>query len=319
MAWKKTQVAAPVFNEIGQLAGQAAAAAGAIANSAALANAAVGKAKQAYASKADPLAAAFSTVVGAARNILNDAFGTGVFMLTINQFDVPGTRQVDDFGIPILYPREALQMAIESFDDQADPLRPQFSDDATVCAYGYLATAPDVAGIVTLVDELLRVFNVAEWQLIKTRYRNASFPPSPSSVYPDWQSLRLNSISQIASTQAASNAMLKNLEGNVLDTHDAVKDAIDCIKDKTDTANQILQNVANNLQLLQAAAKASGLYTLNVPPHVGGNTYLKDQIFDCDLTLGQTGYTVVAIAVGGGPSLNAVDRVRHLTLGNPLP
>lgn len=315
MAWKQTQVAAPVFNEIANLAGQATAAAGAITSAAAVAGAAIGKAKTAYASKADPLASAFKTVVEATQNTLNDTFGTGVFMLTINQFDVPGARRVDEFGVPLLFPREALQMAIESFDDTADPLRPQFSADAMVCAYGFIATAPTIAGVVSLIDELLRVFNISEWELIKTRYRNATLPPAAASIYPDWQSLKLNSISQIAGTQAEANRMLKNLEGNVLDAHDAVKDVIATIKDKADTANAIINALKQNIADLQSAAKASGLWTLNVPPHVGGNEYLKDQIFDCPLAIGNTGYTLVGITVGGGPSLSAVDRVRKLTLG----
>lgn len=315
MAWKKTQIAAPVFNEISSLAGSAAGAIGALSTQAALTTAAIGVAKKAYASKADPLASAFKGVVESARNTINDTFGQGVFMLSINQFDVPGARRTDDFGIPLLYPREALQMAIESFDDLADPLRPQFSADAMVCAYGFIATAPTVAGVVTLVNELIRVFNIAEWDLIKTRYQNAVQPPTPASVYPDWQSLKLNSIRQIADVQKASNAMLRNLEGNVLDAHDAVKDVIDTIQEKATTAAGIIDSLQQNLSALQSAAKASGLYTLNVPPHIGGNEYLKDQIFDCDLTLEQTGYTVVAITVGGGPSLQPVDNIRKLTLG----
>ena len=317
MAWKKSDVAAPIFNEIGSLAGSAASSVGAIASAANVANATVNKVKKAYASKADPLASAFKSVVGSARNLLNDTFGSGVFMLTINQFDVPGARRVDDFGIPLLYPREALQMAIESFDDNGDSARPQFSEDATVCAYGFLATAPTVAGVVALVEELIRVFDISEWQLIKTRYNNASQLPTLASNYPDWQSLKLNSISQIAGVQDQANKMLKSLEGNVLDTHDAVKDAIDTIQEKSQTANDIIDSLQQNLTNLSSLAKASGLYTLNVPPHVGGNEYLKEQIFDCDLTLEQTGYTVVAITVGGGPTLNAVDRIRKLTLGNP--
>lgn len=317
MAWKKTDVAAPVFNEIAALSGSAAKSVSSIASLAKQATATVDKVKKSYASKADPLIQSFTTVVAATQNLLNDTFGTGVFMLTINQFDVPGARRVDDFGVPILYPREALQMAIESFDDLADPLRPVFSADATVCAYGFLATAPSISGVVALIDELVRVFDVSEWNLIKTRYRNATLPPAPSSVYPDWQSLKLNSISQIAGVQKDANAMLKNLEGNVLDAHDAVKDAINTVKEKSETATQIIDSLQQNLQNLQSAAKASGLYTLNVPPHIGGNEYLKDQIYDCNLVIENTGYTLVAITVGGGPSLNAVDRIRKLTLGSP--
>lgn len=45
MAWKQTQVAAPVFNEIANLAGQATAAAGAITSAAAVGAAAIGKPK----------------------------------------------------------------------------------------------------------------------------------------------------------------------------------------------------------------------------------------------------------------------------------
>lgn len=315
MAWTKKDVGAPVFNDLANAAGAAAGALGAIAASGALAAGAVAVASSAHAAKADPLAAAFSTVVQSLQNLLNDTFGAGVFVLVVNQFDVPGVRPVDNFGIPILYPREALQMAMESFDDTADANRPQFSDDAQVTAYGFMATASSVAGIITLIDELLRVFNIAEWNLINQRFRNAILPPSPTSVYPDWQSLRLNSISQIAGVQKSANQMLENLRGNTLDTHDAVRDVVQTLKEKVETADSIVSQLKNNLTSLQNAAKASGLYVLNVPPGPGGNTRLKNEIFDCNLVLENSGYTVVAITVGGGPTLIPVDTVRRLTVG----
>jgi hypothetical protein len=237
-------------------------------------------------------------------------------MLQINQFDVPGRRPLDDFGVPLLYPRDALQMAIASFDDPGDLNRPQFSDQATVAAFGFLATAADIQGLKSLITSLLNVFTLSSWQIALKKYNQATVPAVPLSVYPDWTSIRLNQIPQLAGTQKALNRMIQNVQGTTNSAAQATKDLANMINNKTQTAKNLIQAIQNNIAQLQSAIAASGIYFLNVPSQVGGNTLLKNQIFDCNLAIQQTGYTIVGILVGGGPSAAPIESVRGL-LGGP--
>jgi hypothetical protein len=310
MAWvKNKKVGAPVFKEIADAAGQAGAAVNTLAGALALASAALDVAKLFVQENIDPFAAAFQEVINQLEDLNNDLFGTGVYLLTINQLDVPGARRQDDFGVPMLFPREALRMAMESFDDPGDPNRPQFSNSAQVCAFGFLATAPSIVGLIDLINALLNVFNIFEWELIKNRLQRATLTPSPASAYPDWRSVRLNSIPQMKLLQDSVNRLLETCRG-LGAVVDAIHDVIDCIDQKVDDATAIVNALKANLAALQAAAKASGLYILDVPPQIGGNEFLKDQIFDCNLAIAQTPYTICGIFVGGGPSLVPVDNIR---------
>lgn len=313
MAWVKKDVGAPVSQALVDAAGTAATAVGTMAGVLSIATSLLKVAQVFVNKKVDPFAAAFQSVITELENLNNDLFATGVYILTINQLDVPGARRQDDFGVPILYPREALQMAIESFDDIGDPNRPQFSDGAQVCAFGFLATAPSLVGLIDLIDALLGVFNIKDWELIKKRLKRISDPPSVASVYPDWKSLRLNSVSQLKSIQDSTNRLLETVRG-LGEVVDAIHDIINCVDQKVKDAEAIVSAMKQNLQDLQSAAKASGLYVLDVPPHIGGNPYLKEQIFDCHLAIANTPYTLVGIFVGGGPSLSPVNNVRQMIL-----
>jgi hypothetical protein len=313
VAWKKSNIGAPVSSALANAAGGAASAVGTMGAVLGVAQSLLGVASAFVATKVDPFASAFQSIISELEKLNNDLFGTGVYFLTINQLDVPGARRQDDFGIPMLYPREALQMAIESFDDLGDVNRPQFSNQANVCAFGMLATAPSLVGLIDLINALLNVFNISDWDLVKKRMQRASEPPAVASVYPDWKSLRLNSISQLKALQDSVNRLLETTRG-LGESVDAIKDIIQTIQQKTEDAERIVQALQDNLSNLKNAAAASGLYVLDVPPHIGGNEYLKDQIFDCDLAIAQTPYTIVGIFVGGGPSLAPIDTVRKMII-----
>lgn len=312
MSWKKDPIAAPVLNEVSNIASQAAGALGIINSSASVAQKAVALAATAFRNSTDPALTAFTQTIQATQNFMNDAFNTGVFQLTINQLDVPGPRKQDSNGIPLLYPREALLMAIESFDDLNDPNRPQFSNDATVSAFGFLATSATADGLLALMALLGSVFGIGEWDLIGKRMNGYINANQGRSIYPDWTSMRLNQIKQIADTQKATNQMLGMMTGNSLDANSAVRDAINAVISKTSESKNTLERAQDLLTVLSAATKATGIYTLNVAPGVGGNQRLKDEIYDCDLVISQTPYTIVGIYAGGGPSLSPINRIRQL-------
>lgn len=314
MAWKKGDISAPASGPLASAAGAVGGAIGTMSSVLQVASTLLGVASALYKANQDPFAAGFNSVLQQVQNLNNDLFASGVYQLTINQFDVPGVRPVDDFGIPLLTPREALQMAINSFDDLADPNRPQFSNSATVSGFGFLATSATPDGLMALIQDILRVFGIPDWQVLLRRYQEATQLPTPASQYPDWKSLRLNSIPQLKGMQDATNKVIQNARGNLLTSDKNVTDLISMIETKASRARRLVKDMQENIAALQGAAKATGLYTLDIPSGPGGNQRLKDEIFDCPLIVSNTKYTVVAIFVGGGPSLVPINTVKGLVL-----
>ena len=312
MAWKQETISAPVSGALSSATGIASQALGATATVLNVASTLLGVARAFVGSTTDPFSSAYGAAVSQFDSLNNDLFGSGVFQLTINQFDIPGRRAKDDFGVPVMKPREALSLAIQSFDDLGDPNRPQFTDQATVSAYGFLLTAPTPQGLLQMIEELTAVFAIPDFKVLRERYSEVLTPGVVESRYPDWTNQRLNNIYQLRATQEATSRLLENLRGNSVTANDNLSDLIGMFSRKANVARRLISDLEDTLDNLSNALAATGIYYLDVPPGVGGNERLKDEIYDCDLALIETNYTAVSIFVGGGPSLGPVDTVRGL-------
>ena len=106
----------------------------------------------------DPLQAALLKAIEGLEETLNDIFGSGMFTLTVNPFRLEGVRQFDDFGTPLMTPADIINEMVQSFDDLGDGNRPQFSESAEVVAFGLIATAPDLAGLLDFQTLFNRLF-----------------------------------------------------------------------------------------------------------------------------------------------------------------
>jgi hypothetical protein len=278
----------------------------------------------------DPAAALFDAIVSELETLINDFFGTGVFVLEVNPFNVsaasvlvPGLTNTtapligrhDDFGIPLMTPSEAISHMINSFDDTGDTERPQFSNQASTVAFGFMLTAPDIAGFLALIEAFLAVFNWPGFDIMKKKIQKQASILEPST-YPDWISYRLNSITQMKDLQASLLDLLNTLKGyrNILNN---IADLIDLIKLKVDTLKDIVKKFRDQLQALKNAAKATGIYVFDFPLQVGGNSAVKTALNDpflqsiCTLN---NGYTAAILFLGGGPSIAPVQAIKELII-----
>lgn len=330
MPWQKEPISSPVSDAVVSVVDAVDTVVSVLEPILAIAEAALDVAKIFVSTALDPAAALFDALISQLENLINDLFATGVYVLEVNPFNVQAASIVvpgavggpapiigrwDDFGIPLMTPAEAIIYMIDSFDDLGDSARPQFSNEASVVAFGFIITAPDIAGFLALINAFLAVFQWPGFDLLKQRITKKTAATIPS-VYPDWISYRLNSIQQLKDVQDSLLDLINTLKGyrSILNN---ITDLIDMLETKVKTLEDIVKKFRQLLQNLKNAAKASGIYVFDFPLQTGGNkavqTALQDPYLQSICTL-ENGYTASILFLGGGPSAAPIQAIKSLII-----
>lgn len=314
MSWKQSPVNGPVSDAVKDALTPISNSLGSVAPLLATAKALLDIAKVFVQGVNDPFAQIISQAADELEDLINDTFGTGFFVLTVNPFKLEGIRRFDDFGTPLLTPSQAIEIMVNSFDDLGDENRPQFSDSATVTSFGIMATAPDLAGLLDLIRQLIALFAIPEWELILTEHERRSDDTVTPSVAPDWESLRLNSFSPFDEVQRNLNELLEAVRGTTVVPDSNLADLIDLITQKVTRLQQLTEQIRAIID--QAAGSVTGLYVFELDPTTGGNNLIKQELRDpfLEQCTPDNGYTVSVLFVGGGPSLIPVQNLKELLL-----
>ncbi len=260
----------------------------------------------------DPFGGLLDAIIEELETLINDLFATGFYIVTVNPFKLEGIRRFDDFGTPLLTPGDIIDEMVESFDDQGDEARPQFTD-AEMTAIGIIATAPDLAGLLGLIQELIAIFKIPEWELVLEWHQEKADDTQVKSEVPDWESLRLNSFEPFGTLQKDLIALLEAAKGTRIVPDNNIADLIDMLIKKIERLQDILDRIQEILD--NAAGAASGLWVFDYPPTAGGNEAIKAALRDPYLEqCVPNGYSIGTLIVGGGPSLEPVNALRQLLL-----
>ena len=120
-----------------------------------------------FSAGSDLYAALMTALITEVENLINDLFGSGAFELMVHNSSVLSTKlQKDKFGIQLITPADAVNLAIQSFDDLGDDQRPQFSDAASVAGFGFLVTQKDVFLLVKILEALATVLGLPQLDVI---------------------------------------------------------------------------------------------------------------------------------------------------------
>jgi hypothetical protein len=311
--WIRRDIAAPIPAGIGSLASEVGSVLSTVNPLLTAATAAVNAASLFFNPTTNPYSALATGLLTEAQVLNNDIFSTGIYELFVSGDNVSGITAHDQFGIPLLTPRQAINAAIGSFNDLGDANRPQFSINAEVCALGLLATAPSSAQFLTLVNGLLNIFNIPDLSNFAVTIKRRSTPAVLQAVPPLWKNFNLASIGNLNTAQSAVNSAITTALGYSLDASAAIQNLKNVISGKQaqlTTLETNLNNLATNLQSF------TGLYTLNVPPAVGGNALIQAALLDCPLELSTNQYTIIVLFVGGsvGGTLETVNAFRQMVL-----
>lgn len=317
MSWKLQSVPAPIPDGVQTIVDTLDSVATPLIAALDVLSTALNAAKIFFTSTSDPFSALVGSLLTEVQDLINDLFGTGVFVLFVDATKIEGRVAVDTFGIPTLKPDLALSTAVASFDDTGDTDRPQFSDSAQVAALGLLLTAPDVNEFIALFTRLEAVFDLEPFKRLLTLLNRKTnvVPPDPPvpSILPDWDSLKLNNIKAMSDIQVQLNNVLGLVQGYVTTPDDIINDLITILDRKVTDLQRIASDFQTLLETLANATAASGIHVLNVATNTGGNTYLKSQILELDTTaIRDNEYTAFVLFVGGGASLTTVETIRDL-------
>lgn len=218
----------------------------------------------------------------------------------------------DSIGVPILKPRDCINLAIDSLDDLGDSNRPIFSDAVEISAIGFMATSPGFDQFKKLLEDLIAVFAIPDWELALYRFNEIVPNTLPPSTIPDWSSVRLNSFAPMDQLQKQLIGFLETLKGFQLTSTGNLQDLIDIMTARTNQLEKISKDLDD---LAKAITTATGVFVLNVPIGVGGVNRLKTELSDAFLECQNNNYTIMTLFVGGGPeSAKAVDKLRGLFL-----
>lgn len=344
MTWTKKSIPAPIPEGLDVIAAESSAILSAVSPILDTAISALEAASAFIGSDEDPIQSIALVLLQELQNFNNDLFGTGVFNLVVNPFNLLGendpmsiaenqalapylpnfnktfgVRKRDQFGWPLVSPGKIIDIMQQSFDDDGDVNRPQFSESAEVCAFGFLITAPSLESLRPLMESLQAVMDLKQFEnILKKLKSKLGEDPNEGgfivpSRQPDWTSFRMNSMEPFKSIQRSVNSQIDYYEGLLTTADKALDDLTKVLTAKVTTLRTIIEDLNTILSDLTNATAASGIYLLDVPPAIGGNDYLKSQLDSEELDdLKNNNYSLGVLFVGGGPSLTTVNSIREL-------
>lgn len=311
MPWRDTGIAKPIPNAIADVLSVAGGAISVIEPLLSAIKTLLQVAEAFYHGVLDPLAATVQALLTEAQNFITDFFGTGVFSLVVDAVNRPGIVKYDSLGIPLMTPGQAIFTAIDSLDDLGDINRPQFSVDASIVGLGFMATAPSPDQFLALIALLRRIFTIPEWELIFKIVNRHRIVVAGPPVPPDWRSLRLNSIQEMKDLEDGMLALIQMLRGYAVVPDTNIQDLVDIIDQKLSLLKDLMDKLK---QLVSDLRHTTGIFVMNMPIGVGGNARLKEFLRDCPLEHSHNQYTIMSVFVGGGPSLQPIDKMRALII-----
>ena len=245
MTWTQKPIPAPLLAEVEAIASQISSLTAPVVTLLDVASSALDAAKIFFSAAGNPTTALANSLITELENLNNDIFGTGVFQIVVQPFEltvrepIPGigtastidtesrlleiaqtgaTLAPDAFGITRLTPVKNIQKIVDSFDDVGDVERPQFSDSAEVCAFGMMVTSPTVNGFNQILESLLGVWDMGDLRRLLDRMNRQTNTDTggvipTASRPPDWDSVRFNSINFLKDTQDQINKQIALLRG----------------------------------------------------------------------------------------------------------
>jgi len=229
-----------------------------------------------------PQATAASALVAGAQGLLSDIFGAGFFNLFVHPWQ-HGVGRGEGAFRSLSFPNAAKAMA-DSFDDQADAARPQFSDLAPVEMIALIAGGPSPSIFAQVLDALDLLVSSKEFRLARRRLAQAfeleagRFTITQGSRPPDWQSATMREVFPgLAPLEDSLREQLAMLEGYAKGGEKAVDIASDLVAAKRLQLGTLQARLAAARALFGQGLANAGVYGLHVSGS-GGNTLLKSEL-----------------------------------------
>ena len=231
---------------------------------------------------AAPEAAAAAALVSDIQDIISDLFGAGFFQIVVHPW-TPGVGRGEGPWRHLSFPG-CVRAIRESFDDQGDAARPQFSTLAPVEMIALVVGAPSPSIFKTTLEALNVLINAKEFRLAIRRIEQAfdleaqRFTRPEGSNPPDWQSVTVReAFPALAPLEDSLNETLAMLEGYAQGAVKAVAIASTLVAAKKQQLTDLQGRLNAAAALFGQGLSGAGVYALHVAA-TGGNDLLQTEL-----------------------------------------
>lgn len=256
------------------------------------------------------LASLAGGIIGQVEGVADALFRAGYYQLVVHPY-VPGLS--GDFeGFKTLTFPDAVTAVTDSFDDQLDEKRPQFSSGAEVEMICLFAGAPNITGFLDVAKLLNQLFKLADLQVLIRRIeqlmrleQDRLILPD-SSTLPDWRSVAITEAVPVMKEMSKPvYQMIAQLRGCTASAESISDEMAAFANRKAQQLDALGTSMQTALGLLSGGVEQAGVHALHVQG-VGGNRFLKDSLAESQAQPGnELGYTFgvcwVSIADGLKP------------------
>jgi hypothetical protein len=165
-----------------------------------------------------------------------------------------------------------------------------------------------------LINGLLHLKILSDYAFKIERRNRAGLGNASAPVPPDWKKVALNQSTDMKNIQDSLNKAASYLTGYRTVPDQALSDLVNVIGKKAGFANAISSTLAGIINTAANLNNQTGIYMLNMPPGLGGNSRIKAELRDCPLERSTNQYTILLLWVAGGPDITGVDNYRKAIL-----
>lgn len=131
-------------------------------------------------SPGDILSTFLDSYLKAIIQVIQDSLSLGGGLICIHPFNRMNRRYTANLFpdpwkilVPVMTPQEAFNELYASFNNTADPYRPQWTNDTIVTGLGFLITAPDPTGFLNVISALGQLIDIKEFNDVITHYKKS--------------------------------------------------------------------------------------------------------------------------------------------------
>jgi hypothetical protein len=221
-----------------------------------------------------PDAAAAAALVTQGEGLIGDLFGAGLYKIFAHPWQ-HGVGHGDGVFRSLSFPN-CVQTIAQSFDDQGDPARPQFSPLAPMEMVALIPGGPSpsifaqvLAAVNTLIDS--REFRLARRRLDQAfELERTRFNIVQGSRLPDWESVTVRDIlPALRPLETALRELIAMLKGYAAGGNKAVDAALDLIVTKRAQLADLQNKLAAASALFGQGLSGAGVYGLHVTGAAG--------------------------------------------------
>lgn len=263
---------------------------------------------------ADPYKALVAALITELEEFINDTFGAGIYSLIVDPFTaIMHGKRYDRWGIPLVTPGDAINLALASLDDEGDPNRPIFSPNANIAGCGIMLTTPSYGELFNLLQALWNLLQLDYLLFLMQKLDRFKNGRSDRGRMPDWVGFKISDIPIMGRVQSAMLDALATVKGYIVVTDEIITQLLNVLTQKLDDIQYIVDTINILIANIETLVGLNQAVVFDMPKAAGGTDRLRAELQDPVLMSNRINeYTFMILFVGGGPGADKAEILRSL-------